>query len=104
MQRRPFSLTYGFLAVMGGIAVDVNEMHDRISNLTLTPAGIIYLAKQGHFIDIPDQEIYDKSKADVLAKSLVILQVSWVFVECVSRKAAGLPLAPLEVHTLVHAG
>ena len=79
-------------------------MHDRISILTLTPAGILYLAKRGYFVDMSVQDIYDKSKADVLAKSLVILQVSWVFLECVSPKAAGFPLAPLEIHTLVHAG
>lgn len=34
----------------------------------------------------------------------MFLQGSWPFIQCISRKAAGLPLAPLEVHTLVHAG
>ena len=57
----------------------------------------------GDFIDLLDQDIKDKSKADILAKGLVILQVAWIYVQCISRKAAGFPLTPLEIHTLVHA-
>lgn len=48
--------------------------------------------------------IRDKSKTDWLGKGLVILQVLWMMLQCISRKAAGYPLSPLEVHTLVHAG
>ena len=83
--------------------VDVSDIHDNVTRATLTPAGVLSLAEEGHFIDISDQDIQDKSKADILAKSLVILQVSWICLQCVSRKVAGLPLTPLEIHTLVHA-
>ena len=62
------------------------------------------LARRGHFINIPESDIRDKSKADLLAKGLVILQVTWMFLQSISRKAAGLPLSPLETHNLVHAG
>lgn len=96
-------LTYGFYVAMGGFAVDVSDMHDRFSQLTLTPTGVLKLAKLGLIEEMSDNEILDKSKADWLAKGLVILQVSWMMLQCISRKAAGYPLAPLEVHTLVHA-
>lgn len=89
---------------MGGLAVDVSDIHDHLQRVTLTPAGIIFLAEQGHFFDISDEDIRDKSKTDYLGKGLVILQVTYMFLQCVSRKVAGFPLAPLEVHTLIHAG
>lgn len=101
---KPVSLTYGFFAVMGGFAVDVSDIHDHLARATLTHAGILFLAEKGHFFDVSDDDIRDKSKADYLAKGLVIVQVAYIFLQCVSRKAVGLPLTPLEVHTLVHAG
>ena len=88
---------------MGGLTVDVSDMHDGFSRLTLTPAGALYLAKLGIFKEVSDREVRDKSKADVLGKGLVIFQVTWMILQCVSRKVAGYPLAALEVHTLVHA-
>ena len=99
-----FSLTYGFYVVMGGFVVDVSDMHDKLSRLTLTPTGVLHLAKEGLCEQISDDNIRDKSKADWLGKGLVILQVLWMMLQCISRKAAGYPLSPLEVHTLVHAG
>ena len=99
-----FSLTYGFYVVMGGLVVDVSDIHDKFSRLTVTPAGVLHLARLGLFEHISDNDIGDKSKADWLSKGLVILQVTWMILQCISRRAAGYPLSPLEVHTLVHAG
>ena len=89
---------------MGGLAVDISDIHNHLSIVVLSPRAVRLLARRGHFIDISDSEIRDKSKADLLAKGLVILQVTWMFLQSISRKAAGLPLSPLEIHTLVHAG
>ena len=88
---------------MGGLAVDVSDIDDRLHSVTLTPAGLKLLAERGHFIEVSDGDIRDKSKADILAKCLVILQVSWIALQSISRKATGCPLSPLEIHTLVHA-
>ena len=88
---------------MGGIAVDVSDIDDRLHYVTLTPAGLVFLARRGHFVEIFDRDIRDKSKADIFAKCLVILQVSWIALQTISRKASGYPLSPLEIHTLVHA-
>ena len=102
-KRRVFSLLYGYFATMGGLAVDVSDIDDRLHSVTLTPDGLKYLAKRGHFIEVSDGDIRDKSKADIFAKCLVILQVTWIALQTISRKAAGYPLSTLEIHTLVHA-
>lgn len=88
---------------MGGLAVDVSDIDDRLRSVTLTPAGLKLLAERGHFIEVSDGDIRDKSKADIFAKCLVILQVAWIALQTISRKASGYPLSPLEIHTLVHA-
>lgn len=88
---------------MGGLAVDVSDIDDRLHVVTLTPVGLRLLAERGHFIEVSDSDIRDKSKADIFAKCLVIFQVSWIALQSISRKATGYPLSPLEIHTLVHA-
>ena len=88
---------------MGGLAVDVSNIDDRLHSVTLTPIGLKLLAERGHSIEASDDDVRDKSKANIFAKCLVILQVSWIAVQTISRKATGCPLSPLEIHTLVHA-
>jgi hypothetical protein len=84
--------------VMGGLALDIQGTNKR----TLRPRGLLHLARQGHFLDIPEDTIRDKSKADILAKGLVCCQVTRMVVQCIARKASGLPVTLLEVHTMVH--
>ena len=69
---------------------------------TLTPRGAIGLARLGLLPKMRPEEIRDKSKADSLAKTLVCLQASWMILQCIERKAQGLPVTLLEVNTLVH--
>lgn len=88
---------------MGGLTLDISDIHDSFSRLTLTPAGALYLARQGLFKNLSDGEIRDKNKADILRKVLVVLQVTWMILQCISRKVAGYPLSALEIQTLVHA-
>jgi hypothetical protein len=70
--------------------------------LRLTPEGVLQLAEDGHFLEIPRSKIDDKSKADTISKILVMTQVAWMAMQCITRKAYGLPLTLLEVHTMVH--
>ncbi|KAL8665294.1 MAG: hypothetical protein Q9202_002345 [Teloschistes flavicans] len=100
----PVSKTYGYFVLMGGLIVDVSHLHDRLQTVILTSSGVQRLAETGCFFDVSDQDIQDKSKADFLAKGLVLLQITWTILQCLSRKATGLPLSILEVHILVHAG
>ena len=87
---------------MGGIIVDVSHLHNTLSRLTISPKGLAFLAKHGHFVKISDAAIRDKSKADILVKARVCIQVSWMLVQTIARKIVGYPITLLEVHTLVH--
>ncbi|KAL9007745.1 MAG: hypothetical protein Q9180_009586, partial [Flavoplaca navasiana] len=104
LHSRPFSQTYGFYILMGGLTVNVSHLHDQSDRVLITPSGLIHLAKKGYFFHVSDADIEDKSKANMLAKGLVLLQITWTVLQCLSRKATGLPLSVLEVHILVHAG
>ncbi|KAF8998818.1 hypothetical protein BDQ17DRAFT_1502277 [Cyathus striatus] len=61
----------------------------------------VFLKKQKiSFPNITKEEIQDKSKADGLAKIVLIVQTLWFVIQCIGRHAQGLPLAQLEVATL----
>ncbi|KAJ4245481.1 hypothetical protein NW762_013990 [Fusarium torreyae] len=66
------------------------------------PALIIHLAQRGHWIQVLKPDIDDKSKADTVQKTLVVIQVLWMVVQCIARSISDLPLSLLEVHTMVH--
>lgn len=68
----------------------------------LTPNGVIDLASRGFWIYIRRERIKAKSKANMLQKALVLLQVSYAATTCAARRVYGLPLTLLEVHTMVH--
>ena len=77
--------------------------------LTLTPRAVIEFAQLLEWDDfrtqfcIDEEVIEDKSKADLLAKMLVSLQVLWAILNSISRVVLGYPISVLEIHTLVHA-
>ncbi|RPB06945.1 hypothetical protein P167DRAFT_477651, partial [Morchella conica CCBAS932] len=48
------------------------------------------------------REVQDKGKAEVLGKTLVCLQALWMLVQCIVRKASGLPVTLLEIHVAMH--
>ncbi|KAM6536317.1 hypothetical protein FALCPG4_002326 [Fusarium falciforme] len=110
------SLKYAFFIIMGGVRVNVDDIISlpdldfkaqrhfttRPYTIRVGPKTIIQLAEKGYWINIPMQKIDDKSKADVLQKCLVMIQVSWMVMQCIFRKVYNLPLALLEVHTMVH--
>lgn len=77
-------------------------MHNELTQLILSVDAVIDLTKQGHFFDVSSESIQDKSKADLLAKGLVVFQVSWLVVQSVARAYFHYPLSLLEVHTMVH--
>ncbi|KAF8252045.1 hypothetical protein K440DRAFT_578392 [Wilcoxina mikolae CBS 423.85] len=93
-----FPLEYGFYAGMGGFQVDTPT-----GRMSITACGILSLANAGVFISVDRQTIANKSQIDIIPKALAVLQVAWMVIDCSVRKAAGLPLSLLEVHTLVQA-
>lgn len=87
---------------MGGFRVDISDIHDQCSQVVINSLGVEFIARAGHFLKMPKEHIADRSKADLLAKSLVCIQVIWMLVQCIARKSAGYPLSLLEIHTMVH--
>ncbi|KAF8537818.1 hypothetical protein BDD12DRAFT_806637 [Trichophaea hybrida] len=106
---RHFPLEYGFYAGMGGFQIDTNRLSKSSPQLSikgrlaLTACGIIALGRAGIFIPLDYRTIRFKSQVDVITKTLTIFQVLWMVIEASVRKASGIPLSLLEIHTLVHA-
>jgi hypothetical protein len=94
--------TYAWYVVMGGFVLDVSPLHDYHGTMTLTHHAILELAKDGLFLPMKKQSIRDKSKADFLAKGLVLCQVSFLIIQLIARKVQNLPVTLLEIHTSVH--
>ena len=106
------------MVVMGGVRIDTEAMakfgyppprfggfqqHRQLERfMHLSPEGVIRLAERGCWLYIKPERIVAKTKADVLQKALVLLQVSYAATSCIARRVYGLPLTLLEVHTMVH--
>jgi hypothetical protein len=101
-----WSLRHGFFAVMGGFTVAVPPESDWILNgkHTLTPRGVLLLARMKLLPNLRKETIKCRRKVSSLAKALVCVQAAWIVVETIARKASGLPITLLELHTLAHAG
>ena len=99
-----FDLTYGFFAAMGGIRVSYfeGETENEEKSECITPAGLKLLAKLGTFIPEEPKLRDRRSKANAFAKLVVCLEILWMSLQCITRKALGLPLSLLEIHTFVH--
>lgn len=88
-------LVYGYYAVMGGFAVNTKDFpkSDKLpqlmkSRMTITCSGLLALSQAGVVLKIDRETINDKSKADVLAKGLVIFQVIWMVVQVRSTRCS----------------
>ena len=71
--------------------------------LTLTPHGVLQVAKWRKLPRITSAEVQDKSNASSLAKLLVFWQALWMIVQVIGRTAHKLPVTLLELHTVLHA-
>lgn len=96
-------MVYSHYVTMGGFAVDVEDIHNKLDVVTLSPDCVLYLARYGYFCKVQESDIEDKSKADTFAKAIVCIQVLWIVGQAIERKATGYPLTLLEIHTIVHA-
>lgn len=71
--------------------------------LTLTPHGVLQVAKWKKLPPITSEEVQDKSNASTLAKLLVFWQAFWMIVQVCGRTVHHLPVTLLELHTVLHA-
>ncbi|KAF5696953.1 hypothetical protein FGLOB1_13148 [Fusarium globosum] len=87
---------YAYFIIMGGLRFDVSDIlslpdldpsAEKLFNgpkngrktVRAGPGAILSLAKEGHWIKIQQNEIDDKSKANVFQKVLVLIQVLWMW-------------------------
>ncbi|KAL7764705.1 hypothetical protein ACKLNR_005850 [Fusarium oxysporum f. sp. zingiberi] len=113
------NLKYAYFIIMGGLRFDVNDIlsipdidpsaekffkdpKNGRKTVRAGPPAMLSLAKNGHWIKIQENQIDDKSKANIFQKALVLIQVLWMIMQCAWRFAYGFPLTLLEVHTMLH--
>ncbi|KLO05221.1 hypothetical protein SCHPADRAFT_839669 [Schizopora paradoxa] len=99
-RQRHFTLKHGFYATMGGFVLENASGHPR----KLTSYGAEQFMDL-HFDLVPNlslESISDREKSTNLGKALLIVQVVWFCLNCISRLAERLPLTLLEVTTLAH--
>ena len=109
-------MTHGFFIVMGGFhlfersseeTVNSNRGMSQEDDIPLHPLQASDLMQFDGYSEsffIPTEaEIKDKGKSDWLAKSLVLLQMSWFVMQCIARAVEHLPVTHLEIVTLAYA-
>lgn len=114
--RHQWTMAHDFFACTGGFAFEFDKHEsgkdgdttepflpaECPQRLTLTARGVAFLSSCGRLPDVPKADIMDKSKANTLAKALVIIQASWLLVQVLGRLIAKLPVTLLEVNTIAH--
>jgi hypothetical protein len=108
--KHKWTKTHDFFASTGGFAFELSTGSRKSrflpetcpTRLTLTARGVAFLAKCDRLPDIPETDILDKSKANDLAKALVVIQASWILLQTIGRVVVGLPVTLLEVNTMAH--
>ena len=93
-----WSLVHAFYADSGGFVLRAPESPE----FPVTAKHIYYLLKKGHLRlpSLTKKEISDKSKADPFAKTIAVLQSSWLVVQVIARGISGLPITLLELTTV----
>ncbi|KAH7631287.1 hypothetical protein B0T09DRAFT_263092 [Sordaria sp. MPI-SDFR-AT-0083] len=109
-------MKFCYFVVMGGLQVDISDIkpsdyvrfHFHGDNmpemLPLSADGVIELAMLGYLdkLLVEKTVIEDKSKGALVQKCVVLVQVAWMGIQCIARKAEGYPISLLELHTFGH--
>lgn len=99
-----------FFVVMGGITVDIENtvvidgvITESVKTCVIKPDEFIEYWRGRHIGNdiFEKQTMDDKGNSSYIAKLLVCVQVSWLIIECVARKVAGLPITLLEIHVVI---
>lgn len=102
-----FTMEIAFFIVMGGLTFSpIDHLKYRHYERTLSARGFTDLVENGvvdpmRLLELK-VDIQDKGKSDILAKVLVCAQASWMMINCLLRKAAGLPITVIELNVIVH--
>jgi hypothetical protein len=105
-RRHQWTMTHGFWAAMGGIAIDTTTADCFSSHrCTLTAKGVSFLLKHNpdSLPDIAEDDVKDKSKGSSFSKFVACIQTAWFCLSCIARISDRLPLSMLELNTFAHA-
>jgi hypothetical protein len=104
-----WTIVHVYYANSGGFAVEYKigeEGPRQVKHVVYLTAPIVRWLLAEKRIDLttfPTREgIEDKSKSDVLAKFITIVQIIWFLAQCVARAAQHLPVTTLEISTLAY--
>ncbi|KAF8163800.1 hypothetical protein B0H34DRAFT_697008 [Crassisporium funariophilum] len=92
---------HGHFLQMGGFM-----MHEPNKEpYTLSPEHMETLLERNEITlpSITEDEINDRSKGDILAKGIVVVQTLWFVMQCIARGAQGLTITEIELVTLAFA-
>lgn len=107
-EEETWSLTHSYYANMGGFVV-LNPLSNKAiyhDPYHLTGEELFKLRKQRHITKLPNMteaEIKDKSKGDILGKSIALGQIVWSLIQIIARVVRKLPVSPLEVAVVAFA-
>ncbi|MCJ1477821.1 hypothetical protein MMC13_006494 [Lambiella insularis] len=100
---------------MGGYSLDVSMdpqpriWPEKVDRLTLSPKGVLAClgSQDNELRELPPflskDEIWDKSKANNLAKAIVCIQAVWFCAQVVRGLVPGMSISLLELNTFAHA-
>ncbi|KAI0059747.1 hypothetical protein BV25DRAFT_1808616, partial [Artomyces pyxidatus] len=89
---------HGFFIIMGGFHYyDNGEPRHPLSRWD-----VVKLVRTGALVPPTEDEIRGWGQGDALSKTLAIVQTLWFVVQCIARRADGLPITQLEVMTLAY--
>ncbi|KZP34023.1 hypothetical protein FIBSPDRAFT_943096 [Athelia psychrophila] len=102
-----WTITHGFLVVMGGLYYYETPPYDNEAppqpTHPVSREDLTKLIKMKKFTLPHKAEINDKSKGDPLSKTFAIIQTLWFVMQCGARRLQSLPITKLELVTLAYA-
>ncbi|KAF8660448.1 hypothetical protein AX16_001628 [Volvariella volvacea WC 439] len=104
-KHRGWTKTHGFFVQMGGLMQHVGGGQGgyQIVGTTTGRKDMTVDWKGIKIPRIPEKEIMDHGKGDILAKAIVLLQTTWFVAQCIARRFQGLVLTEIELVTLAFA-
>jgi len=99
-----WNLTTAFFGMMGGFEVKFGRVESDSEGRrdVLTPKLLIGLARGNMLAPVDNWVCKDRGKSDEIGKLFVVGQVTWFILQCIGRKATGLPVTLLEINTSIH--
>jgi len=103
---KKWTRTHGFFLLMGGFKLISYSfrLEDYYSGEVLSFERFKVLIRRRGIsvggLEIDAEEIKDKSKGDLLSKTIAILQTTWFIAQCIARVVQGLALTELELVTI----